>query len=165
MGTIESSLGWIFELQIDLRIVLSEVWANNIYQWSWKLCKLWSYFWQALCFVFLIVPHLHFTFFSSTVSLAPPFYPSDHPSLPFSSSFSILTRRCPSSPLMRSCCLHGLKGSSRKDPSARLVFSRGCIQYVALFFSAYYHIYPTTDALYCRSQNLFSNLLQSCMDQ
>ncbi len=77
--------------------------------------------------------------------------------------FSILTPSCPSSPLMRSCCLAS-KGSTRKDPSARLVFSRGCIQRVALFCSARYHIYPTPDSLCCRSQDLFSNLMWSCME-
>lgn len=37
--------------------------------------------------------------------IVPLFCLSDHPSLPFSSSFSISTPSCPSSPLVRSCCL------------------------------------------------------------
>lgn len=59
--------------------------------------------------------------------------------------------------------LAGLKGSTRKDPSARLVFSGECIQCFALFCSTHYYIYPTLDSLYCRSQGLFSNLLHSSM--
>lgn len=117
-------------------------------------------FWSALCFVFLTVPYLYFAFllffFLFSISLKP-----------FTSILKLCLLfifRLPH-PFISSHeeLLPGLKGSTRKDPSARLVFSWGCIQRVALFCSAHYHIYPTPDSLYCRSQDLFSNLLQSCM--
>lgn len=53
--------------------------------------------------------------------------------------------------------LHGLKGSSIKDPSASLLVSRECIQRDVLFCFAHYYIYPTADSLYCRSQGLFAD--------
>lgn len=111
---------------------------------------------------FLTVPHHDFA--SSLPSCTLLFsYLLDHPSLSFSSFvfffyFDSLLRFISSHEKL----LPSLKGSTRKDPSARLVFSRGCIQRVALFGSAHYHIYPTPDSLCCRSQDLFSNLLQSC---
>lgn len=50
----------------------------------------------------------------------------------------------------------GLKESARKDPSARLVYSRECVHHVTLFSTALYHVYPTPNGLWCRSQGLFS---------
>lgn len=109
-------------------------------------------FWQALCFCFSYRYQPHF----SSILLAPLFYLSDHPSLPFSSFVFFFCFDC-LLPFISSHekLLPGLKGSTRKDPSARLVFSWECIQRVALFCSAHYHIYPTPDSLYCRSQDLF----------
>lgn len=118
-------------------------------------------FWQALCFFFLQL----LTFTSLLFFFAPlQFFLSDHPSLPFSNFvfffyFDSILRFISSHEKL----LAGLKGSTRKDPSARLVFSGECIQCFALFCSTHYYIYPTLDSLYCRSQGLFSNLLHSSM--
>lgn len=120
-----------------------------------------SHFLTGFVFFFLTIAHLHFPFIFLR---SPSIFLSDHPSLPFSNFvfffyFDSILRFISSHEKL----LAGLKGSTRKDPSARLVFSGECIQCFALFCSTHYYIYPTLDSLYCRSQGLFSNLLHSSM--
>lgn len=134
--TTDVALGLIFELQINIEIVLSVLCDNN------------SYF-----FFFKHEHSLNIAFFCTSLSISssslhplPPLvlallslWPRFHFILELCIYFDSLLAFISSHERL----LPGLKRTTRKDPSARLEFSWGRIQHVALFLAPHYRIEPT----------------------
>lgn len=135
MGPKEGDLDLEFELQIELK----KVWWKpiiffNHHEKMRKRCR--------------VVDRIHVLFASLTAFFSSIVHLSDHPYCHVSSAtppplLFISSLRNPAP---------GLKESTRKDPWARPVSSRECIQCVAPFCSARYYIYLTPNGLWCRSQ-------------
>lgn len=130
---------------------------------GWKKTNYHVIFRHLCVSAFVIVPFFVFAVVRAFVAVF--IFPSDRTWLPLSSPvFCFYSDSLSPFISFHKQLLPGLKGSTRKDPSARLLFSGGCVLCIALSCSPHHSIQPTSDSLHCRSLNMFSNLLQSCME-